>query len=106
MLSSQASTAGESPPVTYETVTGQVAGDLLGPGGQLRVLTRYHREPGEPEFCVQVAADLSRVNQSLSNLRRVFLFVIAIGLVLTGVASWLIAKRSLAPLNAIHDDSG
>lgn len=86
---------------TLETVKDGVAWSLLGPDAALRVLTRHHDRPGEPRFCVQIAADLSRVNESVRNLRRVFLLVIVTGLLATGVASWLLARRSLSPISRI-----
>ncbi len=86
-----------------ETIRDGVASDLLGTGGELRLLTQRHARAGEPRFCVQIAGDLNRVNESVRNLRQVFLVVIAIGLVATGVASWLLARRSLSPIARIAE---
>jgi heavy metal sensor kinase len=87
----------------FETINDGVASALLGTDGELRLLTLRHARAGEPRFCVQIAADLSRVNESVRNLRRLFLLVIAIGLLATGIASWLLARRSLSPIARIAE---
>jgi signal transduction histidine kinase len=86
-----------------ETITDGVASDLLGTGGELRLLTLRHARAGEPRLCVQIAGDLKRVNESVRNLRQVFLVVIVFGLVATGIASWLLARRSLSPIARIAE---
>jgi heavy metal sensor kinase len=47
---------------------------------------------------LQVGVSLARVNESVAQLRRLFLFLIPGGLVAVGAASWLMARRSLAPI--------
>lgn len=84
-----------------ETIRDGVDSALLGPGDELRLLTWQHFQSSEPHFYVQMAADLNQVKESVRNLRQVFLLVIAIGLVATGVASWLLARRSLSPIARI-----
>jgi heavy metal sensor kinase len=102
-LSDAARASSQSDRPALETVEDGVASALLGPGGELRLLTWHHVRAGEPRFCVQIAADLNRVNESVRNLRQVFLLVITVGLVATGIASWLLARRSLSPIARIAE---
>lgn len=102
-LSDAAKASSQSNEPSVETIRDGVALDLLGADAELRLLTLRHAGSGGPSFYLQIAADLSRVNESVRNLRQVFILVIAIGLVATGIASWLLARRSLSPIARIAE---
>ncbi len=97
--SAQQSRAAGEP--ALETVSGKVAESLLGGDGELRVLTLYHEAPETEPFYLQVAVSLERVDESIAALRRLFLLFIPAGLLVAGLASWFMARRSLAPVGRI-----
>lgn len=84
-----------------ETVSGSDIARLLGADGQMRVLTRYCEVPGVLPFVLQVGLNMGTFNTSRSSLRQIFLMVVPVGLLFAGVASWLLARRSLAPIRRI-----
>ncbi|RIK67054.1 MAG: hypothetical protein DCC65_07485 [Planctomycetota bacterium] len=84
-----------------ETISGSDIARLLGADGQMRVLTRYCEVPGVLPFVLQVGLNMGTFNTSRSSLRQIFLMVVPVGLLLAGVASWLLARRSLSPIRRI-----
>ncbi|KPL08657.1 hypothetical protein AMJ85_08270 [candidate division BRC1 bacterium SM23_51] len=84
-----------------ETISGEAAG--LPPDGprQLRLLTLYHDEPDVEPFFLQVGASLTPVEDSVAELRGLFLMLVPAGLLVAAVASWGLARRSLAPIGEI-----
>jgi len=102
-LSDVAKASSKSDEPLVETIRDGVALDLLGADAELRLLTLRHAGSDGQSFYLQIAADLNRVNESVRNLRQVFILVIAIGLVVTGIASWLLARRSLSPIARIAE---
>jgi two-component system, OmpR family, sensor kinase len=84
-----------------ETYSGQVAQALLGSDGEIRLLTMFHQAPGLAPFYLQVGLNLAPVRDSIRELRQLFLTLVPIGLVAVGLASWLMARRSLAPIGRI-----
>lgn len=100
-LSDTARSSRESGRPALETYRGDRAHVLLGPGGELRLLTLYHEPPQGAPFLLQVGVSLARVNESVAQLRRLFLFLVPGGLLAVGAASWLMARRSLAPIGRI-----
>lgn len=85
----------------FETISGGDIARVLGDDGQMRVLTRYCEVPGLLPFVLQVGLNMGTFNTSRASLRQIFLMVMPIGLLLAGVASWLLARRSLAPIRRI-----
>jgi two-component system, OmpR family, sensor kinase len=84
-----------------ETVHGSVADALTGAGTALRMATLCQKpEVGDP-FCLQVAVSIGPLDRSIAQLRRLFLFVVPIGVLAAGVASWFLADRALAPIGRI-----
>jgi two-component system OmpR family sensor kinase len=74
---------------------------LVGPPGELRYVSRYHDIPGVRPFYLQVGVSMSTFYASGSALRRLFMMIVPLGLLVAGVASWLLARRSLAPIRRI-----
>lgn len=66
---------------------------VLGGSGELRIVSRLVLIEGSPAFVVQVARDLEPVASSLASLRRQLLLALALGLLLSGLASWVLARR-------------
>jgi hypothetical protein len=95
----RASRQAETP--ALETRTGAVARSLLGSDGEIRLLTLFHQAPELAPFYLQVGCNLGPVKESIAELRRLFLFLLPLGLAAVGMASWLMARRSLAPIGRI-----
>jgi two-component system OmpR family sensor kinase len=102
-LSELARTGRESQEPVLETVTGGIAQELFGVEGKLRLLTIRRQGQGLPAFYLQVGASLKRVENSIHSLRVVFLSVIPAALLIAGIASWLLAGRSLSPIARIAE---
>ncbi|MBK7404572.1 MAG: HAMP domain-containing histidine kinase [Phycisphaerales bacterium] len=81
----------EAPALT--TWRGPAVDALLGRGGAMRLLTVRNDIDGEEAFVLQVARDLEPVTTSIRSLRRVLLLTVALGLVLSGIAAWVLAQR-------------
>ncbi|MHC4348764.1 MAG: HAMP domain-containing sensor histidine kinase [Planctomycetota bacterium] len=99
-----AETVRASPPsgtLILETKAGDEVEPLVGPAGKLRMLTLYTDDFGAMTARVQVARSLATVDASIRNLRRLFMFVVPGGLIAAGLASWFLARRSLAPIGRI-----
>lgn len=94
------SSRGAAGPV-FETITGEVPDALLASGRSMRVATLYHQKTGGPHVFWQVGVSLSPVETSVAELRRAFLQIIPIGLLVAGFAGWMMARRSLAPIGRI-----
>lgn len=88
--------------VWFETLDDEMAEALTGNPASLRLLTLYHDRPETSPFYLQVAVNLSSVQVLIDALRRLMLFAVPIGLVIAGLASWLLAGRSLAPIRRIE----
>ncbi|MBU0637527.1 MAG: HAMP domain-containing histidine kinase [Planctomycetes bacterium] len=84
-----------------ETIAGQATGLPVDGPQQLRLLTLYHDEPDVQPFILQVAAGLAPVEDSIAELRGLFFVLVPAGLFLAAVASWALARRSLAPIGEI-----
>lgn len=82
-----------------ETLSGQTVAGLLGEPGSLRLVTIFLDEPEEGAFFLQVASSLAPVEDSMRDLRRLFFGIVPVGLVVAGLASWLMARRSLSPIS-------
>jgi signal transduction histidine kinase len=102
-LSPLARTGRESHEPVFDTVKGGIAQALLGAGGELRLLTIHREDPGLPALTLQVGASLKSVKDSIRSLRVVFLSVIPAALLIAGIASWLLAGRSLSPIARIAE---
>lgn len=84
-----------------ETVSGGDIVPILGADGQMRLLTRYCEVPGVLPFFMQVGLNMGPFNTSRTTLKRQFQVIVPVALLLAGVASWFIARRSLAPIRKI-----
>lgn len=84
-----------------ETITGEAAGLPAEMPRLLRLLTLCHDEHDIGSFYLQVGASLAPVEESLAELRRLFLVMVPAGLFLAAAASWVLGRRSLAPLGEI-----
>ncbi|MBN1341036.1 MAG: HAMP domain-containing protein [Phycisphaerae bacterium] len=84
-----------------ETLTGLNGQRPSDEDGPLRLLTLFQDEPEVGRFYLQVALSLAPVQSSIEQLRSLFLVVIPLALVLAAGGSWLMARRSLAPIAQI-----
>jgi signal transduction histidine kinase len=84
-----------------ESLTEPQAVDRLGGGHALRMLTLFHADPDTAPYYLQVAVSLAPIDQSLAALRRAILWLVPAGLLLAALASWALARRSLAPIGRI-----
>lgn len=84
-----------------ETLQGGIAAELLGPGASLRLLTIEHQAANGSRFYLQVAVNMAVLNASVGALRQLFLAVIPAGLLVAGIASYFLARRSLSPIGQI-----
>ena len=66
---------------------------LLRRRGSLRIASIIAQIEGAGPFVVQVARDLEPVTSSLASLRRQLLLTVVLGLLVSGVASWVLARR-------------
>ncbi len=85
----------------FVTISGGDIANLLGADGEMRVLTRYCEVPGVLPFFMQMGLSMGTFNTSRATLRRTFTMVIPIGMLAGGVASWILARRSLSPIRKI-----
>lgn len=96
-----------------ETIVGDDVNVIVPDGHGLRLLTLYIDPKTYKEleltsnqrraipFYLQVALPLTNIETSMAGLRRNFLFVIPIVLLVSGFASWLLARKSLSPIGRI-----
>lgn len=88
----------------FSTMDGDVAQTLCG-DGSLRLLTVDCESQG-PKFYVQIAmctGSLMRVETSVERL--LFVFVL-ISILIAGISSWIVVRRSLAPISVIGRELG
>lgn len=91
----------------FETLQEETAKALIGTdAGELRQLTIYRQGTHTAPFYLQVAVNQGRINQSVQDLRRVFLLMMPGGLLMAAVASWLLAGKFLGPIRHIADLAG
>jgi heavy metal sensor kinase len=100
-LSFEAEIASQTAAPVLETIRGEMARALLGTDGELRLLTLYDNQAGARPVYLQVGVSLARVNESIADFRGLLLILLPIGLGIVGLASWLIARRSLSPIGRI-----
>jgi len=92
-----------------ETIVGENVNAFVPDGHGLRLLTLYINPKGleDPEqrkcvpFFIQVALPMYGIETSMDGLRKNFLIVAPIVLLVSGFASWLLARRSLSPIGRI-----
>ena len=84
-----------------DTTAGKAARELLGPGGSFRLLTTYVSPEGQEAYYLQIAVSMERSNESVQRAYRFFSFVLPIALVVVGLGSWLMARRSLSPIGRV-----
>ena len=84
-----------------ETITGEAASLPVDGPRELRLLTIYHDQRDLEPFFLQVGASLAPVNESIAELRGLFFILVPSGLLLAAIASWALARRSLAPIGEI-----
>ncbi len=70
-------------------------------GESLRVLTTYVDQSRLAPYYLQVATGTEAVTRSVAQLRRLFVVLVPGGLALAALASWLLARRALAPIGDI-----
>jgi heavy metal sensor kinase len=100
-LSEQARRVRETDEPLLETLDERSATALPATLAKLRLLTVYEgNQKGNP-FYLQVGVSLERMRASIQQLRRQFLIAIPAALTVAAVASWLLARRSLAPIGEI-----
>ncbi len=97
-LSEEAAATRGSGTAVLETLTGGVADRLVGPGQPIRMLTLYYDRPGRVPYYLQVGVSVARLDSSIARLHRLVLILIPLGMLAVGIASWLMARRSLAPI--------
>jgi two-component system OmpR family sensor kinase len=84
-----------------ETISGKTAGLPVDGPRALRLLTIHHDEPEVQPFFLQVGVSLAAVRDSIAELRGLFFVLVPSGLLLAAIASWALARRSLAPIGDI-----
>ena len=105
-LSKPARASRDSGRPVLETIVGEAAGLPAHLSTPLRLLTLYCRETDVAPFYLQVGASMSPVEGSIARLRRLFVLVVPAGLLLAAAASWVLARRSLAPVSEIAQLAG
>jgi signal transduction histidine kinase len=100
-LSDSARAARFTGQAVLETVDSDEVGFAAEHPGQLRLLTLYHDERDVDPFYLQVGASLTPVEDSVAELRGLFAMVVPAGLLIAAIASWALARRSLAPIGEI-----
>ncbi len=82
----------------WRTLSGEAADALCGRGCQLRIVSLNLEEAG---VSVQMGAGMTVLQRTLAAIRQVLIISAVVSLVAAGVASWIVAGRSLAPLQKI-----
>lgn len=85
------------------TLQGETAQRLLGAPGELRLLNLMRRSEQDGHFVLQVAVSRRLVIEQIRDLRALLVTMISVGLVLAGLASWLLARQALAPIGEIAE---
>ncbi len=83
-----------------ETFDGRLAQRLGLPGQRLRLVTLYDGGTGPPLY-LQLATSMAPIDRELANVRDLLLVFGFVSLVVAGITSWYMARRSLAPLLAV-----
>ncbi len=83
-----------------QTVIGETADALCGQGCHLRVVG-MRIESSDLPYSLRAAASLAPLQRTLGLIRRSLLISIVVSLAAAGLASWIVAGRSLAPLERI-----
>ncbi len=96
--------AGEEPAI--ETWRSPDLDVLLGPRGALRIVSVRGEIPGEEPFIIQVGRDVEPLTSAIASLRRHLLIAVCIGLLLSGVASWVLASRVQSGIRSIVRQAG
>ncbi len=99
-LSDKARAAARAGKSALETIGGDGAKAEVGP---VRMLTRFEPVSESESVYLQVAARMDAVNESVRDLRNLLLMLVASGLLVAAVTSWLLADRALAPLQTIAE---
>jgi two-component system OmpR family sensor kinase len=84
--------------LVFEDIKEPLAGEPGRSGVELRMLTVHRSAPGEEGFILQIAASTEHLRRAIQRLRRLLLIAVPVGLLMAGLASWLLAGRALAPL--------
>lgn len=94
-----------------ESVRGGDIDSIVPDGHGLRMLsvfvnttTRKEMLPSQRRvapFYIQVALPLTNMENTMAGLRRNFVIIIPIGVLASGFASWLLARKSLSPIGRI-----
>ena len=84
-----------------ETIDSQFVGSSTTVPQRLRLLTVYRNAREMEPFYLQLGATLKPVQESVAELRSLFAVVVPASLILAAVASWALARRSLAPIGEI-----
>ncbi len=100
-LSDAAQASRKSALPVLETLSGETTAGLSGSPSEIRLVTLHQDEPNVGAFFLQVASSLAPVQDSMQDLRRLFLGIVPLGLVAAGLASWLLARKSLSPIGDI-----
>jgi signal transduction histidine kinase len=103
-LDEQAAGTRNTENAVLQTISDGSADSILGPGVPLRMLTLHRATPGGPPFYLQVAVSEARLNNSLRRLHRLIIALMISGMLAVGLASWLLARRALAPIGKMSRD--
>jgi signal transduction histidine kinase len=96
----QARTARESGSPEFLTFDGKLSKQLGLPGQRMREVVIYGGPPGG-QFYLQLAMSMGPIDQELTNIRDLLFVFGFVSLIVAGITSWYMARRSLAPLLAI-----
>lgn len=87
----------------YITLSGDAVRPLAGAPRVVRFVTRLVSQPGQPDLILQVGASLDELEESMRFLRTLFWIVIPAGLVVAGLAAFVVTDRQLGRLHVISD---
>ena len=86
---------------SFGILGGQLAVGLLGSAGHLRLVNIMRRSEADGHFILQVALSRRAITEQVKELRQALLSMMGVGLLLAGLASWLLARQALAPIGDI-----
>jgi len=81
-----------------ETILLHPPGGVEDTSDPVRLLTTWYAPSGEAPYYLQVGRNLGTIHQSIRSLRSLLLFAVSGGLLAAALASWILARRSLAPI--------
>lgn len=84
-----------------DTLADEISHTLLGDKSSMRLLTLYHDREGVDPFYLQIAVSTERVHASVRQLAQLLFCMVCVGTLLAAILSYLLAKRSLAPIRQI-----